>query len=131
MDRLFDSSAIGRPKRRVRFTPRGCLRDRQGKSNRTRNYRVWKTKDIDVTLSGDMLTIRGEKKASMRKRTKLLCVGALIWQFSRSIQLPFRCRTQPHKREFDKGVLHIAIPKPEHMDAKYGQDSGEAGLNES
>ena len=70
-------------------------------------------KDIDVTVRQDMLTIRGEKKAEKEeKRKDYHLVERRYGSFQRSIPLP--TGTDPDKvtARFEKGVLHITVPKP-------------------
>ena len=76
-------------------------------------------KDIDVTLSGDMLTIRGEKKTDKQQKKNNYYVSERSYgSFSRCIGLPFDADPNKITAKFDKGVLHIAIPKPENVTAK-------------
>jgi len=68
-------------------------------------------KDIHVDLSGDMLTIKGEKKIehdSGNGRRKERRYGA----FERSIQLPFEVKDGDVDAKFSNGVLTIRAPKP-------------------
>jgi HSP20 family protein len=76
-------------------------------------------KDIDVTLSGDTLIIRGEKKAEREEKKKNYHVSERSYgSFSRSIPLPFEADANKVSAKFDKGVLHIAIPKPPEAASK-------------
>jgi HSP20 family protein len=72
-------------------------------------------KDINVTLADDMLTIRGEKKSerseSERDRNWQL-VERNYGSFSRTIELPYDAESDKVEAKFDKGVLHIHVPKP-------------------
>ena len=72
-------------------------------------------KDLDVTLANGMLTVRGEKKTERDEQDKdknwhvmELSYGA----FSRAIPLPFDPDPATVEAKFDKGVLHIHLPKP-------------------
>lgn len=76
-------------------------------------------KDVDVTLSGDVLTIRGERKNGREERNKNYYLAERSFgSFTRSVSLPFEADPKNVSAKFDKGVLHIAIPKPENMAAK-------------
>jgi len=75
--------------------------------------------DIDVMLSGDVLTIRGEKKAEREeKKVNYHLTERSYGSFSRSIALPFDADPGKVSARFDKGVLHISIPKPAEAAAK-------------
>ena len=73
-------------------------------------------KDLDVSLNGDLLTIKGEKKAEHEEKDG----GAYYMErrfgsFSRSVRLPFQVGDQDIEAKYDKGVLTIRIPKPMEM----------------
>jgi HSP20 family protein len=73
-------------------------------------------KDLDVSLAGDLLTIKGEKKAEHEERNG----GAYYMErrygsFSRSVRLPFQVDDQDVEAKYEKGVLTIRIPKPIEM----------------
>jgi HSP20 family protein len=70
-------------------------------------------KDVDVTLSGDLLMIKGEKKAEEeRKNGDFSYVERRYGSFSRSMRLPFDVKDEKIDATYDKGVLTIRIPKP-------------------
>lgn len=72
-------------------------------------------KDIDVTLSDGVLTLRGEKKSEHKEEDKSknwYLEERSYGAFSRSIQLPFDPESDKVEAKFDKGVLRIRLPKP-------------------
>lgn len=70
-------------------------------------------KDVDVTLSGDLLTIKGEKKAEEeQKNGNFSYVERRYGAFSRSLRLPFAVQDEDVNATYDQGVLTIRIPKP-------------------
>ncbi len=72
-------------------------------------------KDIDVTLANGMLTIRGEKKSERDESDKdknWQLVERSYGTFSRTIELPYDVESDKVAAKFDKGVLHIHLPKP-------------------
>jgi HSP20 family protein len=78
-------------------------------------------KDVDVTLADGMLTIRGEKKTERDERNKdknWHVVERSYGSFSRAIPLPFDPDPAKVEAMFDKGVLHIHLPKPAEMAKK-------------
>jgi HSP20 family protein len=71
-------------------------------------------KDLDVNLSGDVLTIKGEKKAEHEEKgDNFHRIERSYGSFSRSIALP--CEVQEDKVEatYKHGVLSLKLPKTE------------------
>jgi HSP20 family protein len=83
-------------------------------------------KDFDVTLSGDVVTIRGEKKSEReQKNGDSYYVERRFGSFSRSVRLPFVATDEKIDASYDKGVLTIRVQKPKalqqsvrHIDVK-------------
>ena len=70
-------------------------------------------KDFEVTLSGDLLTIKGEKKVEEeRKKENTRVVERAYGAFERTFRLPYEVAEKDIAAEFDKGVLKIVLPKP-------------------
>jgi HSP20 family protein len=73
-------------------------------------------KDFDITLVGDVLTIKGEKKF---ERQQDIGNGRFMERrygsFARSLTLPFAVAEEKIDANYDKGVLTIRIPKPAEM----------------
>jgi HSP20 family protein len=76
-------------------------------------------KDVEVTLTEDTLTIRGEKKEEKEEKEK----G--YWQretrygsFHRSIALPTGINTDKANARFKNGVLTVSLPLHEEAKAK-------------
>jgi HSP20 family protein len=70
-------------------------------------------KDVEVTLTDNMLTIKGEKKAAHEEKNgDATYMERRYGSFSRSIQLPFEVEDEQVDAKYDKGVLTIRIPKP-------------------
>lgn len=72
-------------------------------------------KDIDITLTNGTLTIRGEKKAGREETDKdknWHVVERSYGSFSRSIALPYEPDAAKVEAKFEKGVLHVQLPKP-------------------
>jgi HSP20 family protein len=72
-------------------------------------------KDLDVTLANGVLTIRGEKKTERDEQDKdknWHVVERSYGSFSRAIPLPFDPDPAKVEAKFDKGILHIHLPKP-------------------
>jgi HSP20 family protein len=78
-------------------------------------------KDVDVTLADGVLTIRGEKKAERDEKDKdknWHVVERSYGSFSRAISLPFDPDSAKVEAKFEKGVLHIHLPKPAEVAKK-------------
>ena len=69
-------------------------------------------KDVDITLSEGVLTIRGEKKADHEDKGKdYYMVERSYGAFARSLQLPAGVDPNAIKASLDKGVLKVSMPK--------------------
>jgi len=76
-------------------------------------------KDIDVTLTDDVLTIRGEKKAEKEeKRSGYYMSERTYGAFHRSIPLPAGVDSSKADARFKKGVLTIQMPKTPEAKSK-------------
>jgi HSP20 family protein len=70
-------------------------------------------KDFEVTLAGDVLTIKGEKKAEQEQKDgDHYFMERRFGAFSRSVRLPFEVKDEKVDAKYDKGVLTIRVPKP-------------------
>ncbi len=71
-------------------------------------------KDIDVSLTRDALTIKGEKKEEKEeKRKDYYRMERTFGSFTRTIPLPTEIDVDKVKAEFKKGVLTVTLPKSE------------------
>jgi HSP20 family protein len=69
-------------------------------------------KEIDLSISGDTLTIRGEKKEEKEDKNKNYYYSERSYgTFMRSIPLPQQVETDKVSASFKKGVLTITLPK--------------------
>ncbi len=71
-------------------------------------------KDIDISITGDILTVKGEKKEEKKEEGK--ChhrIERSYGSFSRTIRLPESVNTDKVKAEDHHGLLEITIPKTE------------------
>ncbi len=68
--------------------------------------------DIDISVSDDILTLRGEKKEEKEEKEGDYYYHELSYgSFHRDIQLPAEVDTDKVDAEFKKGVLKIRLPK--------------------
>jgi HSP20 family protein len=70
--------------------------------------------DFEVTLDGDRLTIKGEKKDEREEKEKgYHRVESLAGTFERSFRLPAEVDPESVSARYDKGLLTVTVPKPE------------------
>ena len=69
-----------------------------------------KEEDIDVSVVGDTLFIRGEKKTEIKEEDYYRCERS-YGSFYRSIPLPSNVDANKIEASFDGGVLEVALPK--------------------
>ncbi len=78
-----------------------------------------KQEDIDVSVVGDTLTIRGEKKAESEVNEEDYHLRECTYgSFYRSIALPPNVNPQKIEASFDEGVLEVILPKAAEVKAK-------------
>jgi len=69
-------------------------------------------KDIDIDVTGDVLTLRGEKKTEEEKKEdRYYCRERHYGSFQRSFRLPAGVQSDKVDAEFKNGILSINIPK--------------------
>ena len=69
-------------------------------------------KDVNVSISEDMLTIKGEKKKEEEEKDENHhYVERYYGSFQRTFQLPSSVKTEKIDASFDKGVLKVTLPK--------------------
>jgi Molecular chaperone (small heat shock protein) len=76
-------------------------------------------KEVEVTISGDMLTIRGEKKQEKEEKDESYhLIERRYGSFSRSIRLTTDVDAKNIKASHKEGVLTISLPKSEKAKEK-------------
>ena len=76
-------------------------------------------KDVEITLTDDILTIKGEKKEENEEKDEHhFFVERYAGTFERRIKLPTLVKTGKVDATFDKGVLTIKLPKSEEAKTK-------------
>lgn len=71
-------------------------------------------KDVKVSVTGDVLTISGERKVEQRDENKnYYRIERSSGSFSRSFTLPAEIDSEKISAEFKDGVLKITMPKTE------------------
>jgi HSP20 family protein len=78
-----------------------------------------KEEDIDVSVVGNTLTIKGERKAESEvKEEDYYCCERSYGSFSRSIALPSSVDAKKIEADYEDGVLEINLPKAPEVKAK-------------
>ncbi|MFC1938319.1 Hsp20/alpha crystallin family protein [Chloroflexota bacterium] len=75
-------------------------------------------KDLDITLEGDRLTIKAEKKEEVKEGVPHHTRERYYGQYFRIVTLPYPVKENKISATFDKGVLELRLPKAEEVKAK-------------
>jgi HSP20 family protein len=71
-------------------------------------------KDMNISLEGDTLTIKGEKKQEKEEKNEnMVRVERSYGTFQRSISLPCKVDENKIAADFKNGVLRVTLPKTE------------------
>jgi HSP20 family protein len=72
-----------------------------------------KAEEVDISLDGDRLAIRGERSAEREEKGKTFHIAERSFgAFSRSLALPFEPNAEDVDARFEDGVLKISVKKP-------------------
>jgi HSP20 family protein len=75
-----------------------------------------KAEDVEITMTGQSLTLRGEFKADESiNRDQYLYRERRFGTFSRTLQLPVRVQGERAEATFTDGILTLSIPKAEEV----------------
>ncbi len=122
MDRLWDSFFERRPARReeeAEFLPTVDLAETENELVVKCEVPGLEPKDIDISLSDGMLTIKGEKKQEREeKEADYHLVERSYGSFTRSIRLPKEVRSEKISASYKNGILKITLPKSEEAKKK-------------
>jgi HSP20 family protein len=85
-------------------------------------------KDIEVSVTRDALTIRGEKKEEKETRKEgYFHTERYFGSFTRTVPLPREVVTDKAEATFKKGVLTISLPKTEQVKSETRKVQVKAG----
>ncbi len=75
--------------------------------------------DIDISISGDTLTIKGEKKQEKEEKAENYhLLETRYGAFSRSVRLPAEIDEKKVDASYKQGILKISLPKKEEAKPK-------------
>lgn len=78
-----------------------------------------KPEELDISVSGDVLTIKGETKAEEEvKDERYMRRECRYGSFSRSLSLPVPVVADKAEAEFENGILKLTLPKAEEVKPK-------------
>lgn len=78
-----------------------------------------KPEDIDITVTGDLLTLKGEVKTEQKtEEANYIRQERRYGAFERSLTLPAQVVADKAKTEFENGVLTLTLPKAEGVKPK-------------
>lgn len=76
-------------------------------------------KDVEINVTDDLLTIRGEKKNEREEKNKEYhLIERSYGSFSRSVELPSGIKAEDIAAEIANGVLKVTVQKPAPKQAK-------------
>jgi HSP20 family protein len=78
-----------------------------------------KPEDLDITVLGDLLTIKGEfREEENVEKEDYVRRERRYGSFSRSVALPTAVNVDKANAEFEDGILKLTLPKSEHVKPK-------------
>jgi HSP20 family protein len=78
-----------------------------------------KAEEVQINVTGDILTIKGEVKHEEEKKDKSWHIREQRWgSFERSVMFPTGVISDRAKAEFQDGILTITLPKSEEVKPK-------------
>lgn len=124
INRLFDTTLGRRPFERMglfegEWAPAVDVLEDENKVLVRAELPGMNEKDIEVSILGDTLTIKGEKKKEEEKKDKHYHrVERAYGAFHRSVTLPTSVAFENVKASFKSGILEIEMPKKEEAKPK-------------
>jgi HSP20 family protein len=122
MDRLFEDSFVSPLTWRTigggsdSITPPIDVHETADELVVTASLPGMKADDVEITMTGQTLTLRGEFKSDDEiKKDQYLYRERRFGSFSRTLQLPVRVQGDQAQASFADGVLTLTIPKAEEV----------------
>jgi len=120
MDRLFDD-AFTRPLSLARESALPAVDMYQTDDEVVVKAAVpgFKADDVQINITGEVLSIRGEKRQEDESTEKSWQIHEHRWgAFERSVMLPTLVKADNARAEFEDGILTITLPKAEESRPK-------------
>jgi HSP20 family protein len=122
MNRLFDSF-VGRPSQaggpeRI-WIPAADMYETQDHLVVTADLPGLSEKDIHLSITGDMLVLRGERRSNPELKQDSYYRGERwVGKFERTLPLPIPVQAEKVKASYRDGVLAVSLPKVEEIKPK-------------
>jgi len=119
IDRLFDGVTRNIPGFATSAMPRMDISETDKAIEITAELPGLEKKDVELNVTDNLLTIRGEKKNEREEKNKdYHLVERSYGSFSRSVELPAGVKTEDIAAEIANGVLTVTVQKPAPKQAK-------------
>ncbi len=122
MDRVWDKFFTERPFVRAfaeEWSPSVDISETEDKLLIKAELPGLEANDVNVSISGDLLTIKGEKKKEEEEKDEHHhYIERYAGSFQRSFRLPVNVQADKVEAAFDKGVLNVTLPKVEEAKKK-------------
>ena len=94
------------------FMPRVDVKEMDGEIRVTAEMPGMEEKDVEISVDGDMLTIKGEKKEEKEEKgEESYRLERSYGSFRRSIGLPCAVNADKASAKYKQGVLTVTLPK--------------------
>lgn len=119
MDRLFDSMVSGAapywvrgnaPNARLTFPALNVYED-EGHVYTEAELPGLSLEDVDVSITGNELTIRGKRQINLPEGATALRRERLVGEFERAVELPVDIDSENVEASLTNGVLLVTLPK--------------------
>lgn len=118
MKRFFGGTALV-PGPEEDWVPSISVRENDGRITVDAELPGMSPEDIDVNVSGDLLTLRGEKKEEHEEGEGRYAYREIrTGSFQRAIRLPSEVEADQAEARFENGLLTVNLPKSESSKAK-------------
>jgi HSP20 family protein len=121
MDRLFEESFV-RPGRLMPFEGGAVALDMYQTDDAVvvkASLPGVKPEEIDISVTGDMLTIKGETKSEHEVKEENYFRREMRYgSFSRTVPIPVSVQSDKAEAVFENGVLTLTLPKAEEVKPK-------------
>jgi HSP20 family protein len=119
IDRLFDGVSRGIPGLATTAMPSMDIGETDKVIEITAELPGLEKKDVELNVTDNLLTIRGEKKNEREEKNKdYHLVERSYGSFSRSVELPSGVKVEDITAEIANGVLKVTVQKPAPKQAK-------------